>query len=197
MIERLGTFAILCSMIILGFGAPLASAHCDTLDGPVVTAARNALQSGDVTPVLKWVQKEYESEVRIAFTRALAVRRESAIAKELADTYFLETVVRLHRTGEGAPYTGLKPAGTELNPAVADADKALVTGSADELVRMLTSEVEKGIRQRFQQARQARKSADQSVESGREYVNTYVALIHYVEQLHGAAADEANTTHSH
>ena len=57
MIERLGTFAILCSMIILGFGAPLASAHCDTLDGPVVTAARNALQSGDVTPVLKWVQK--------------------------------------------------------------------------------------------------------------------------------------------
>jgi len=195
MTERLRTLVILCSMIILGFGAtPLARAHCDTLDGPVVTDARNALQSGDVTPVLKWVQKKYEPEVRTAFTRALAVRGESAIAKELADTYFLETVVRLHRTGEGAPYTGLKPAGAELNPAVEGADKALVKGSVDELVRMLTDEVEKGIRKRFQEAQQARNSADQSVESGREYVNAYVALVHYVEQLHGAATEETNAT---
>lgn len=198
MMERLRTFAIVCLVIILGLAAtPQASAHCDTLDGPVATAARNALETRDVTPVLKWVQKEYEPEVRIAFARALAVRGESAAARELADTFFLETVVRLHRTGEGAPYTGLKPAGAEWNPDIAGADKALVTGSVDDLVRRLTGEVENGIRQRFDKAHQARNSADQSVASGREYVNAYVALIHYVEQLHDAAADETKATHSH
>jgi len=85
----------------------VASAHCDTLDGPVVTEGKTALEKGDVTPVLKWVKKEYESEIRTAFEKTLVVRSKGLEASELADMYFFETLVRLHRAGEGAPYTGL------------------------------------------------------------------------------------------
>ena len=45
------------------FWAPFAFAHCDTLDGPVVKTARAALEKGDVTPILKWVTNEYETEI--------------------------------------------------------------------------------------------------------------------------------------
>lgn len=125
-----------------------AWAHCDTLDGPVVIDARAALDKADVAPVLKWVSKNDEPEVRDAFQKALAVRKMGAQAEELADNYFLETLVRVHRSGEGAPYTGLKAAGS-VKPAIAEADKALETGDVERLVKEITGAVAAGIRQRI------------------------------------------------
>src|SRR5512133_3612252 len=99
----------LASVVVLALASSpsTASAHCDTLNGPVIAAARLALEKGDVTPVLKWVKAAGEPEIRHAFEQALAVRTAGSQAKELADRYFFETLVRVHRQGEGAPYTGL------------------------------------------------------------------------------------------
>ena len=169
-----------------------AGAHCDTLDGPVVATARAALQKGDVTPVLKWVTSANEPEIRAAFARTLAVRSKGPEARGLADTYFFETLVRLHRAGEGAPYTGLKPAGTDLGPAVAGADAALEGGSVEGLVQLVTGDVAEGIRERFVRAATARRHADESVEAGREYVEAYVEYVHYVERIHAAASEGAH-----
>ncbi|MBW6519513.1 MAG: hypothetical protein K0A99_00655 [Desulfoarculaceae bacterium] len=160
-----------------------AFAHCDTLDGPVVQTARMALAEGDVTPLLKWVQVADEKEIRSAFQKTLAVRTKGAEVKELADMYFFETLVRVHRTGEGAPYTGLKP-GEAVDPAVALADQALESGTVDKLVGVLTNAMANGIRQRFQQASETKKHADESVAAGREFVEAYVVFTHYVEGLH-------------
>src|SRR5512139_3206249 len=95
-----------------------AFGHCDGLDGPVVTAAKAALETGKVEPVLIWVQNRDEDEIKKAFQKTLAVRKLNPEARELADYYFFETLVRIHRAGEGAPYTGLKPAGRDLGPAI-------------------------------------------------------------------------------
>jgi len=178
--------AILAALVLACL-QPL-SAHCDTMNGPVVTAARMALQSGDVTPVLKWIPKGSEAEVRSAFARTMKVRAAGPDARELADTYFFETLVRLHRAGEGEPYSGLKPAG-EVDPAVAAADKALESGSAEALVRTMTEEVGAEIRQRFERVSRARKTADSSVEAGRQYVATYVDLMHYLEKVDQAGGE--------
>jgi hypothetical protein len=56
-------------------------AHCDTLNGPVVQAARLALKGNDVTPVLKWVPPAAEAEVRSAFTRTIEVRAGGPAAR--------------------------------------------------------------------------------------------------------------------
>src|ERR1051325_223167 len=85
-----------------------ARAHCDSLDGPVVAAAREALARADVNLVLAWGPSDAEGEVRVAFEQTLVVRKLGREAAALADRYFFETVVRLHRQGEGASYTGLK-----------------------------------------------------------------------------------------
>lgn len=161
-----------------------ARAHCDTLDGPVVGTARTALEKGDVTPVLKWVRPEEEGEIRAAFQRTLAVRGKGPAEKELADLYFFETLVRIHRAGEGAPYTGLKP-GAAIDPAVALADKALESGSVDKLADVLANAMTKGIRERFADASEKHKRAETSVAEGREFVASYVEFTHYVEGLHG------------
>lgn len=161
----------------------IAVSHCDTLDGPVVVTARQALEKGDITPVLKWVKKEDEKEIRAQFDKTLVVRKQGKEAKELADMYFFESLVRIHRAGEGAPYTGLKAAGT-VEPSVAAADKALESGSADNLVKLVTEAAEKGIRERFAYAAETKKHADHGVEYGRKFVAAYVEFTHYVERLH-------------
>ena len=188
--SRLFAFAFIVSAALLLPRA--ASAHCDTMDGPVVTAAKLALKTGDVTPALKWVRKTDEPEIRVAFVRTLNVRSLSPEAREMADNYFFETLVRVHRAGEGEPYTGLKPAGTEVEPAVAAADKALKVGSADALVKQVTAEVASGIRQRFAHVQEASKDAELGVEAGRQYVAAYVEFIHYVENVHQAMTGTAS-----
>src|SRR5688572_6649736 len=114
--------------ICLTSTSSIVRAHCDALDGPVVQAAQKALATGNINLVLIWVQKNDEAEINRAFNKALTVRKLTAEAKELADLYFFETLVRVHRAGEGAPYTGLRPAGQDLDPAIPIADAALRDG---------------------------------------------------------------------
>jgi hypothetical protein len=128
-----------------------------------------------------------------AFKKAREVRKLNPAAKELADRYFLETFVRLHRAGEGEPYTGIKPAGTELGPAVEGADKALESGSINDLLKLMTETVVHSIREHFERAVALKKQAGGSVEAGREYVEAYVKYVHYVEKLYDDAT--AKTGH--
>ena len=165
-----------------------AMAHCDGMDGPVVKAGQKALASGDVNLVLVWVQKEDEQEIRQAFDRTLAVRKLSPEARALADMYFFETLVRIHRAGEGAPYTGLKPAGRDLGPAIPLADEVLTTGNLDPLVRLITDEARNRLTEAFDHALRARDYSPEDVEAGREYVRTYVTFIHYVERAYEAVS---------
>lgn len=174
-------------LLVLTLLPAVASAHCDTMDGPVVAAARSALQKGDVTPVLIWVKQEFEPEVRAAFARTLVVRTQSKEARELADMYFFETVVRLHRMGEGEPYTGIEPSGTPLHPGVAAAEKALATGSVDQLRGELNEKIAVSLQKKFAEAVEARKHAQESVAAGRAYVAAYVELMHFVEQVYDRA----------
>lgn len=171
-------------LVLCLFGLPAdALAHCDSIGGPVVAAARAALEARDVTPALKWVRPTEEQAVRLAFEQTLAVRLVNATARDLADRYFFETLVRLHRFGEGEPYTGLKDE-TTIDPLIERVDKAVASGDVDDLVAVLTHDVEAGIRERFALVRARQKTAQASVEAGRHYVEAYVDLIHYVEHFH-------------
>jgi hypothetical protein len=176
---RIGTFLVLG----LATAAP-ARAHCDSMDGPVVTAARAALASGEVALVLPWVRAEDEAEIREAFERTLRVRTGSAEARELADLWFFETLVRVHRMGEGEPYTGLKPAGWQAPALIAAADRSLEEGTVDALAARVSDHVARELRERYGRAVQLKEYAPDDVAAGRRYVEAYVAYTHYLEALH-------------
>lgn len=162
------------------FGARPAYAHCDTMAGPVVRAARHALETGDVSQALRWVRPQDEAEVTEAFTVARRSRAAAPDSAESSDRRFFETVVRLHRAGEGEPYDGLKE--TMSDPALSLADKALENGDVSLLTAGISDEGANEIRKRFVRALQARQHADESVAAGREYVRAYVDFIHYAAE---------------
>lgn len=172
-------------------GVQVARAHCDGLDGPVVKAARQALQAGNLNLVLIWVQPKDEAEIQAAFQHVAAVRKQSPETRALADRFFFETVVRLHRAGEGAPYTGLAPAGRDLGAAIPAADKSLESGTVGPLQDLLAKAVQHGLRERFEALRALKGYDPNDVAAGRRYVRAYVEYIHYVERLHESATASA------
>jgi len=186
--------ALVLGVSTLLFGAGEVFAHCDGMDGPVVVAARKALDTGNVNFVLIWVGKKDESEIKKAFQKTLTVRKLGPEARELADRYFFETLVRIHRASEGAPYTGLKPAGRDLGPAVPAADKALADGNVEPLIKLLTHVVNEGIREQYAIVKSKKNFKKDDVDAGREYVEAYVSYIHYVERLYG---DSVKAAHGH
>lgn len=170
-------------------------AHCDTMDGPVVKDAQTAIQEKNVEQVLKWVRPEDEGEIRELFAKTLTAREKSAEARELLDQHFFETLVRVHRAGEGAPYTGLKPAGTPIDAGIAEAEKALNADFGQGLVKDLQAGLEHAVGERLSRVVEAKKHADESVEAGREYVEAYVEYIHFVERLYVVIAGTAGEAH--
>ena len=162
-----------------------ARAHCDTLDGPVISAARHALETGRIEPVLAWVQPSDEQEIRQAFASTLKVRKGGKDARDLADRWFFETLVRVHRAGEGAPYTGLKPAGTP-DPAVAAADVVAAGGDAQKLEALLVSTVRSGLHEHVAKLRRERLPAN-DVAGGRRWVAASVPFVHWAEGVLAAA----------
>ena len=184
MLIRTLVVAALVAVLPLTWTLPVA-AHCDTLDGPVVGAARKALESGNINLVLVWIQKKDEAEIRNRFQKTIAVRKINAQAKDLADMYFFETLVRLHRMGEGAGYTGLKAAG-KIEPPIAAADKALESGKLDGVVKLVSERMHMGLERHFKETTSKKKYNPDDIAAGRAFASAYVEYTHYVERLYDA-----------
>jgi hypothetical protein len=190
-IDKVGILVTTLGSLLI---ASISWAHCDALDGPVVRDARLALEERNPDHVLRWVTEDREAEALEAFETTVAVRAQGADARELADRFFFETLVRLHRAGEGEPFTGLKPAGG-IGSGIAAADRALEGGDGAALAKRLAAAIEHGIAERFEIATARKRHADDSVAAGREYVEAYVDYVHFVEAVDALASHGASHAH--
>jgi hypothetical protein len=175
---------LLTALFITGLSLPQAAqAHCDRVNGPVAVPAKKALKTGDLDKVLIWVTEEQEAELKATYRQAMKVYNQGGASKELAERYFMENVVRLHRLAEGMPYTGLKPA-QPAPEAIQTAEKALETGNLNPATDLLISEMKKKASHLFEQAVEAKKDKDESVATGRKWANAYVQYVIYIEGLY-------------
>jgi hypothetical protein len=171
------------------------------MDGPVVLAAKRALAANDPSLVLPYVKPDGEAEVLAAYQRTVRAHNGNRAANDLADMYFFETIVRVHRAGEGAPYTGLKPAGLGFGPVVPVAERAIESGSPDELVHLLTEKVRHEVLERFEHAMELKPHADEGVTEARAYVEAMLGLQVWSHKLYACAAagphEEHGEPHEH
>lgn len=168
--------------LILGFTFT-TQAHCDRLNGPVAVAAKKALKTGNVSKALIWVGEQQAEELKAKFTQSLEVYNNGETSRQLAERYFMETTVRLHREAEGMPYTGLKPAQASSED-IQTAEQALNSGDLSPVTDLLAEEIQQKANELYQQAIQTKESREQSVEAGRRWVDAYVKYIVYVHSLY-------------
>jgi hypothetical protein len=158
--------------------------HCDTLNGPVVSAAREALDNGDVNIVLPYAPMSAEDEIKDVFNKCAEVRKASGNAAEVADMFFFETVVRLHRAGEGAAFTGIKPAGLDTGPVIPVAEAAIETGDVSQLLKTMCDKVEYEVLKRFNHMKKLADTKNEGVDAARNYVTAMLHLQVYCHKLY-------------
>ncbi len=168
-------------LLLVLFSSNVALAHCDTMDGPLIADARKAIAQHNVSYVLKWVPAANEAEVNTAFNLVMKVRGLSPEAGELADKYFFDTVVRIHRVGEGVSFTGIKPSGTPIDKKILAADRSIETGNLSPLKGLVADDLLPELTKRFEKVMSLRNFDVNDVAAGREYIEAYVKFFKYAE----------------
>jgi uncharacterized protein DUF6448 len=182
------------------FGVQAVDAHCDSLDGPVAKAVGTALEAGNVNPVLAYAPATAEAEIRVAFEKSRKVRNLGPDARALADQAFMETVIRLHRAGENAPYTGLKPGGVNYGPVIPAAEHAVETGDPTKLKAILVEEIEHALRERLAHVRELRNvsldpKSPAEVPHARERVTAELGFVTFAETIRQAVLGKGAEHH--
>jgi hypothetical protein len=178
-----------------------AQAHCDSVDGPVAKAIQAALEDGNINPVLAFAPASAEAEIRAAFEKSRKVRSLGGEARALADQSFMETAIRLHRAGEGAAYTGLKPAGIDYGPVIPAAEHAVRTGDLTRLKAVLAEVIEHALTERLAHVREAQKApldpkTAAEVPQARERVGAELGFISFAESMHQAILGKGAEQHA-
>jgi hypothetical protein len=190
------------SLLILSTNVTFA--HCDTMDGPLIKDAIEAIGQNNVNYVLKWVSSENETEIKNVFNLMMKVRDLSPEAKDIAEKYFFDTLVRIHRSGEGVPFTGVKPSGTPIDEKILAADKSIEIGNLSPLAGMESKERLPELTKRFEKVMLLKNFDVNNVEAGREYIEAYVQFFKFAEGEeervaaveHGSVEHAAKTGHT-
>ena len=171
--------------------------HCDTRDGPVVKAAKKALETGNLNYVLIWIPKESEQELKAIFEKTLRARKAGKDAQDVADDWFFENSIRLHRAGEGAAYTGMKPAGLSEGPVVPRAEKAIETGDPKDAIAFILKTIEDDLTIRFHHVMEKKKYDVNDVAAGREFIAAFIGWVVYSHHLYISVAGAAGHGEQH
>jgi hypothetical protein len=164
----------------------------------VVRAARRALGEERVAVVLPFVPKAAEKEVTELFHKVVHARKADPVSRDVADEHFFDTVVRLHRAGEGAPFTGLKPAGLDVGPVIPVAEHAAESGDGRALEDILVDVVRAEVQRRLRHLAHLRPEMEHGVDHAREYVKASLGLQVWAHALYTAAQTEPHAAaHEH
>jgi hypothetical protein len=156
-----------------------------------------ALETGNLNFVMIWIPKESETELKSIFEKTLRTRKTGKEMQEVAEDWFFENAIRLHRAGEGAAYTGMKPAGLSEGPVVPRAEKAIETGDPKESIGFILKTVEDDLTHRFHHVMEKKKYDVNDVAAGREYVEAFIGWVVYSHHLYVSVTSTAGHGEKH
>jgi hypothetical protein len=198
--SKLSSWVLAVVAAVALFGVEVAKAHCDSEDGPVAKAVQKALETGNINLVLPYAPVAAEEELKRTFAEARTVRALGPDARRLADRSFLETAIRLHRAGEGAPFTGVKPAGVDYGPMISAAERAIETGNLEPVRGVLVTEIDHILGERLAHLREMRHVSIEpgdynQVAAARQRVSAELEFIIFAEGLRQAVLGKTPVHH--
>ena len=122
----------------------------DPHDGPVMRAAKMALETGNANYVLIWVSEKSENTLKNLLEKTCCERSSQKNMQNRALDWYFETVNRLHLANRRRLYT-CKPGGLDESPIVLKVERAIETGNFEEIRSVIPDTHAGEVKQRFQQ----------------------------------------------
>jgi hypothetical protein len=162
----------------------------DITNGPVLKAAKLALETGNVNYVLIWFPEESENKLKNLFEKTFCERRAGKDVHGVTIDWYFETLSRLHRDRDGALYTCMKPNGLDVSPVVPKAERAIETCNAEEIIEVVPKTMEGDLRQHFHYVMEKRNYDVNNIIAGRAYVAAFIDFIVYLHNLNTSTSGE-------
>lgn len=163
----------------------------DMTNGPVMGAAKMALDKGNVNYVLIWVPEESENKLKNLFEKTFCESRAGKDMEDIAINWYFETVKRLHRAGERRLYTCMNPDGSDERSVVPKVKRAIETGEADEIIGFIPKTKEHDFRHRLHHLIEKKNYDVNNVAAGREYVAEFIDFIIYLHHFCTSSSGES------
>lgn len=155
----------------------------DEMPGPVLKAAKIALETGNVNYILIWVPENYENTVKNLLEKTCCKRSSVLNTQKQAYDWYYETVNRLFSASRACDYLTYQSKAFAENPLVLKVYKAIESGNFEKIRDEIPVSYEADAQQRFLHVMNLRDYPVNNIAAGRSYVSAFFDFNRYVHDL--------------
>jgi hypothetical protein len=152
-------------------------------DGPVISAAKRALETGNAHYILIWIPEESENTVKNLLEKAYCERYTQKNAyNHIVDWYF-ETINHLHSVHYGPYNLTISTKAPEEKTIIFLVERTCESGNFEEITTVIQDTPSGEMRQRFNDVMKKRNYGVENIAAGRVYVSAFTDFIAFVNNL--------------
>lgn len=155
----------------------------DVIQGPVVKAAKMALETGNVNYILIWLPEESENTLKNLLEKTCCKRSSRMNMQNQAYDWYFATVNRFFSTSRSYDYLKTQFGGLAEKPLVLKVDTAIESGNFEEIRDIIPITHEADAKQRFLHVMNMRNYPVNDIAAGRAYVSAFFDFNRYVHDL--------------
>jgi len=163
-------------------------------NGPVIIAAKKALETGNPNYVLIWVPEESENTLKNLLEKTFCERSTRKNIQNRGIDWYFESVNRLHFTCRWPHCPGMTSDGSDMKMIVSMVERAFETGNCEEICGVLPIAHTAEVKLRFHNVMNKRNYTVDDIAAGRAYVSAFIAFIAYLHNLSSVNPEESDHT---
>jgi hypothetical protein len=160
-------------------------------NGPVMRAAKMALETGNADHILIWVPEESENTLKNLLEKTCCERTTQRKARNHSIEWYLQTINRLHSEYYRPHDLNISTKTPEERKTILLVERACETGNFDEIATVMQITSDEEIRQRFNDVLNKSNYDMDNIAAGRAYVSAFTDFIACINSLRSGSRREA------
>jgi hypothetical protein len=152
-------------------------------NGPVIRAAKMAMETGNASYILIWLPKEAENTLKNLLERTYCENRTRKNTQNHSIDWYFKSVNRLHSRYGWPDYPGMKFKETDEETIALMVERAFESGNFEEINSIIPLNHSGDARERFHKVMMKRNYSVDDIAAGRVYVSAFIAFIVYLHNL--------------
>lgn len=155
----------------------------DSHNGPMMIAAKRALETGKAHHILIWIPEKSENTLKNLLEKVCCKRRIQADGHDRIVDWYFETISRFHSGYYGPHNLNISTKTPEEKSIIFLVESACESGNFEEITTVIRDTPTGEMRQRFDDVMKKRNYCEENIAAGRVYVSVFTYFIAFVNNL--------------